>query len=85
LLARAAAGPYSGDTLQYAWTTVEAPVGATVSIVDPAAPITDVELAGEGLFRLGLTVTDEVGQSSTIATYDVALTNSVTSLDPARC
>ena len=73
-----------GDQLDYAWTTIDQPDGATVTLTDPGAPLTDVTLAGEGLFRLGLTVTDEVGQSSTIATYDVTLT-AAQALDPARC
>ncbi|WP_415400631.1 RHS repeat-associated core domain-containing protein [Tateyamaria sp. SN3-11] len=73
-----------GDRLQYAWSAVETPDAGTVTFADPASPLTDVELAGEGAFRLGLTVTDTAGNASTTATYEVVL-SAATALDPARC
>ena len=60
--------------LTYSWSVERAPANGDVTFAAPNDVLTDVTFTGAGDFVLGLSVQDETGLTSEVATYEVRTT-----------
>lgn len=59
----------NGDALSYQWTIEDEPWGNLASFSDPTAPITNLRMVADGIYRIGLTVEDAHSATSVMAEY----------------
>ncbi|MHA6268361.1 PKD domain-containing protein [Aliiroseovarius sp. CAU 1755] len=73
-----------GGPLNYSWSVISAPTGSDARITSADLPMAKLRMDLEGTYVAGLTVTDEVGQASELAKFEVDFLPNSGSVDSYR-